>query len=176
MSSTRLLTEVIDEWDQIFAKDINLILLKCFRYFVESTGKQAILTYFRKIVNLIRSLQCLIQIDSLADSCHAHFFEILCKATDELNYKYFMLSDMRKVVGEHLQFAITQVANKSHTIQLAATRIIRRLSTNLINEDLEQLNRTEQGRTVSEWHLLHKFRQVLQHHSEWARQYIDEFT
>lgn len=37
-SSTHLLKEVIDEWDQIFAKDVNLILLKCYRGFVESAG------------------------------------------------------------------------------------------------------------------------------------------
>lgn len=40
-SSTNLLKDVIEEWEQIFAKDVNLILLKCFmRYQQQPNGKQ----------------------------------------------------------------------------------------------------------------------------------------
>lgn len=87
-----------------------------------------------------------------------------------------MLTDMRKIVGEHLQFAMVQLANKYHAVQIAATRIISRLSRNLVGEDLEQLNRSDQDKTTTDWHLLHKFRLVLQQQNDWAQQYIDEYT
>lgn len=38
-SSTSIMTQVIDEWEHVFAKDVNLILLKCFMRFIEANGK-----------------------------------------------------------------------------------------------------------------------------------------
>lgn len=87
-----------------------------------------------------------------------------------------MIADMRKIVGGHLQFAIDQLTNKYHTIRMAAARIIEKLSKSLIEEDLEQSNRTDQHKTTTDGHLLHKFRPMLQHQSDWAQQYINEYT
>lgn len=33
------MVQVIDEWEHVFAKDVNLILLKCFMKFVQANGK-----------------------------------------------------------------------------------------------------------------------------------------
>lgn len=38
-SSTQTMHQMIDEWEQVFAKDVNLILLKCFMRFVQANGK-----------------------------------------------------------------------------------------------------------------------------------------
>lgn len=38
-SSTRELSNVIDEWEHVFAKDVNLILLRCFMKFIQLNGK-----------------------------------------------------------------------------------------------------------------------------------------
>lgn len=38
-SSSKSLTDVIDEWENVFAKDVNLILLKCFMKFVQGSGE-----------------------------------------------------------------------------------------------------------------------------------------
>lgn len=38
-SSTKVMSQMIDEWEQVFAKDVNLILLKCFMRFVQANGK-----------------------------------------------------------------------------------------------------------------------------------------
>lgn len=38
-SSTKQMIQVVDEWEQVFAKDVNLILLKCFIKFVEADRK-----------------------------------------------------------------------------------------------------------------------------------------
>ena len=37
-SSTPFLDHVIDEWEQIFAKDVNLIVLKCYMRFIQGGG------------------------------------------------------------------------------------------------------------------------------------------
>lgn len=37
-SSTEVLTKMIDEWENLFAKDVNLILLKCFINYVQAEG------------------------------------------------------------------------------------------------------------------------------------------
>lgn len=38
-SSSKQMMQVVDEWEQVFAKDVNLILLKCFIKFVEADRK-----------------------------------------------------------------------------------------------------------------------------------------
>uniref|UniRef100_A0A182S985 E3 ubiquitin-protein ligase listerin n=1 Tax=Anopheles maculatus TaxID=74869 RepID=A0A182S985_9DIPT len=42
-SSTDLLTNVIEEWDNVFAKDVNLVLLKAFIGIVNALGKESLL-------------------------------------------------------------------------------------------------------------------------------------
>lgn len=39
-SSSRTMSQIIDEWEHVFAKDVNLILLKCFMRFVQANGMQ----------------------------------------------------------------------------------------------------------------------------------------
>lgn len=39
-SSSRTMSQMIDEWEHVFAKDVNLILLKCFMRFVQANGMQ----------------------------------------------------------------------------------------------------------------------------------------
>lgn len=44
-SSTRTVAQVIDEWEHVFAKDVNLILLKCFMRFIQANGKCQALSF-----------------------------------------------------------------------------------------------------------------------------------
>lgn len=44
-SSTEVLTKMIDEWEHLFAKDVNLILLKCFMNYVKEQGMCVYLVY-----------------------------------------------------------------------------------------------------------------------------------
>lgn len=37
-SSTKVMVQVIDEWEHVFARDVNLILLKFFMKFVQENG------------------------------------------------------------------------------------------------------------------------------------------
>lgn len=55
-SSTRIMTQVIDEWEHVFAKDVNLILLKCFMKFIQANGKFEFII-LRKLFN---SINCMI--------------------------------------------------------------------------------------------------------------------
>lgn len=35
------MSQMIDEWEHVFAKDVNLILLKCFMRFIQANGMHA---------------------------------------------------------------------------------------------------------------------------------------
>lgn len=48
-SSTRTMSQIVDEWEHVFAKDVNLILLKCFMRFVQANGMQFITKYHENI-------------------------------------------------------------------------------------------------------------------------------
>lgn len=52
-SSTRAMAQVIDEWEHVFAKDVNLILLKCFMKFIQASGKCS-LRHEKNIFNTIK--------------------------------------------------------------------------------------------------------------------------
>lgn len=47
-SSTRTMSQVIDEWEHVFAKDVNLILLKCFMRFIQANGRFGKIFFSRK--------------------------------------------------------------------------------------------------------------------------------
>lgn len=44
-SSTRTMSQMIDEWEHVFAKDVNLILLKCFMRFIQANGTSCITAF-----------------------------------------------------------------------------------------------------------------------------------
>lgn len=54
-SSTTIMKQMIDEWEHVFAKDVNLILLKCFMRFVQANGK----------IHWINSTQIIIILDAI---------------------------------------------------------------------------------------------------------------
>lgn len=46
-SSTKQINQVFDEWEHVFAKDVNLILAKCYVKFVQTDGKFSKILLFR---------------------------------------------------------------------------------------------------------------------------------
>lgn len=51
-SSTELLTNVYEEWDNVFAKDVNLVLLKTFINIVKDVGMLVVINWYFAFMNL----------------------------------------------------------------------------------------------------------------------------
>lgn len=47
-SSTKNISDMIEEWEAVFAKDVHLIMIKSFTYIVEHFGEPLILFYLPK--------------------------------------------------------------------------------------------------------------------------------
>lgn len=80
--------------------------------------------------------------------------------------------DSKTSIDDLVDFALTNLSHTHHSVRMACVTIIKRMSPFLIEKDATA---TSDGDAASERHYLRKFESVLQSHSEWPLQFIDEF-
>ncbi|XP_055621838.1 E3 ubiquitin-protein ligase listerin [Toxorhynchites rutilus septentrionalis] len=146
-SSTEMLTNVIEEWDNVFAKDVNLVLLKTF-------------------VNIVNNIDC----RRIAD---AFFLDAISTHVNSIDLGYVLKTkkvDSKISLDDLITFALTNLSHSSSRVRVSCAAIIQKLTVGLIQTDLEQLHRrnesVEQQRSGSEevddsWHLLQRFKTKL---------------
>lgn len=103
---------------------------------------------------------------------------------NQLDFKYVEVAhriDSKTSIDDLIQFSLINLSHEYHTVRMACATIITRMSKYLIQTDSDQLTKRQEKQTIdettdsSEWHLLHKFRQVLISQNEWTQKYIEEF-
>lgn len=171
-SGTHLLATVVEEWDALFAKDVNLILLKCYLKFV---GQQR-----QRSDGDRPQLTDVLFVDRLSQYV-AH-----CELRHVLAARRI---DSKTSLDDVLQFALEQLSHKGHSVRVACAALLRGLAAGLIAIDAEQLLQRQScddaGVDVSEaavasresntWHVLHKFAATLARHEIEMRDYTEEF-
>lgn len=155
-SSTHLLGVVIEEWNHLFAKDVNLILLKCYLKFVSKKSTQLNDIYF---------------VDMLSQYIHIIDFRHVT-AVKRIDSKTSM--------DDLISFALENLSHGSHNVRVACTTILKELANGLIATDLatmqQQNESVEASKEITEsWHLLHKFRATIERHHELMREFREEF-
>lgn len=158
-SSTEMLSSVIDEWEHLFAKDVNLIVLKCYMKFINSNG------------------------NDLKDIA---FIESLSATIATIDFKHVIVAnkiDSKTSMDDLINFALTNLSHSSHTIRVSCAEILKRLAQGLISQDVDQLNKRNelemQGKKdqlTDRWHLLHKFQPFIQQLNDAMQPYVDEFS
>lgn len=186
-SSTRVMKNVIDEWEQVFAKDVNLILLKCFmRFVVQANGKcvdkiECDMEMKNKVLTKFYSRL----LAAASDNRQEFFLKILSHSMNRFDFKYVEVAhriDSKTSVDDLMQFALNNLSHEYHTIRMASATIIKQMSKYLIKTDSEQLTKRQEKQTtivettdLTQWHLLHRFRDVLISQNEWTQKYMEEF-
>lgn len=158
-SSTEMLSSVIDEWENLFAKDVNLIVLKCFMKFVNSKG------------------------NDLKDIA---FIECLHPTIATIDYKHVIVAnkiDSKTSMEDLINFALTNISHSSHNIRVSCAEILKRLAKGLIAQDIDQLNKRNElemqgkkDKLTGRWHSLHKFEPFIQQLNDVMQPYVDEFS
>lgn len=105
-------------------------------------------------------------------------------AIDRVDFKHIEVThkiDSKTSIDNLVQFALQNLSHEYHTVRVACATIIKRMSKYLIQNDADQLSKRSEKQTLDdsndsmEWHLLHKFRNVLTNQNEWTQKYIEEF-
>uniref|UniRef100_A0A6B2EBW1 E3 ubiquitin-protein ligase listerin n=1 Tax=Phlebotomus kandelakii TaxID=1109342 RepID=A0A6B2EBW1_9DIPT len=156
-SSTEHLTKIVEEWEEVFAKDVHLVLLRAFMVIVQ---------------------------DKKGDNKWKNYLlDVLSPCVEELNMNYVTVA--KKVDGKISQddftdFCLTCLAHENHCVRIAASTLLQKLSPCLISGDVEVLNRRseqEQQKSDNSWHVLGVFfRRHIDRHNEAIADYVREFT
>lgn len=154
-----MLSGVIDEWEHLFAKDVNLIVLKCYMKFVGNKG------------------------NDLKDIA---FIESLSPTIPAIDYTHVIVAnkiDSKTSMDDLINFALTNVSHTSHTIRVSCANILKRLAKGLVSQDVDQLNKRNElemqgkkDKLASRWHSLHKFETFIQQMHDVIQPYVDEFS
>lgn len=176
-SSTHLLGTVIEEWNHLFAKDVNLILLKCYIKFVSK--KSCCFFYIVALYLYITFVIC-----SLGNQLNDIFFvDMLSQYIHIIDFRHVTAVkriDSKTSMDDLISFALENISHKSHYVRMACSTILKQLASGLIAADLatmqQQNESVEASKEITEtWHLLHKFRATIEHHHEQMREYREEF-
>ncbi|XP_063699534.1 E3 ubiquitin-protein ligase listerin [Culicoides brevitarsis] len=140
-SSTELLSRVIVEWEDVFAKENNLVLLKSFMAIVKANKNFLLKTeFFARLMTPIAT----IDIRSVIE-------------TGKL--------DNKTSLTDFLDFLIDNLDDQCHAIRICCANLLRTMTPELISIDLALLQKRndsfeaakEDDDTPTTWHVLHKF-------------------
>lgn len=158
-SPTETLTKIMDEWENVFARDVNLIALKCYMHFVSNEGNDL------KDVTFIESISSTVAV---------------------IDFKHLIVAtriDAQTSLDDVINFALTNLSHSSHKIRVSCAQILKRLAKGLLARDTKLLNRrTEleaQGKKdelIAQWHLLHQFEKFIQQFNEAMQPYVEQFS
>ncbi|CAO1404688.1 unnamed protein product [Diamesa hyperborea] len=163
-SSTQVMQNIIDEWEDIFARDVNLVLLKSFVYIIRNIDQSS--KHQETLVNAI------------------------CPYIGSIDFKYVLQT--RKVdptisLDDLLMFAKENLSNKQRSICTTSAKIIKQLSEGLVRYDMDTLiERNSEDITSkhdddddmegNKWHILESFRDTLSSYQDVMREYTEDFN
>lgn len=141
-SSTELLSKVIVEWEEVFAKENNLVLLKTFMTLVNASHKNFLLKseLFHMLIDPIAQ----IDVHSVVEAGKL---------------------DTKTSLDDFTNFLINNLDDQCHAIRICCANLLRNMTPELLGLDLALLQKRNESieaqqdddDTPTTWHILHKF-------------------
>ncbi|KAH8303692.1 hypothetical protein KR018_011703 [Drosophila ironensis] len=159
-SSTELLKNVIDEWDSLFAREVNVVL---FKSYYQLTHEASVEPGFQ--------------------ACYEAILERLAPTLELLDYSfvYAFCKSNSKISLDHLcNFLFKQLYSRQHSVRLGAVYALRQLTAHFVADDIElnerQSESLDAAATITKWHFLNRFEDYLTRYDALIRKYLEEFT
>ncbi|XP_053685339.1 E3 ubiquitin-protein ligase listerin [Sabethes cyaneus] len=162
-SSTALLTGVIEEWDNVFAKDVNLVLLKTF-------------------INIVKNMDQ----SKIYDE---YFIDVISNNIDSIDLRYVLQAnkvDSKTSLEDLISFALKNLSHWNGGVRISSVAIIKKLIPGLIERDSEQLQRRYDSNEQSQkscnqadddtWHFLHRFKTTLDEYQSTLMGLVADFN
>ncbi|ALC44763.1 l-3-76BDr [Drosophila busckii] len=164
-SSTEMLKNVIDEWESLFAREVNVVL---FRTYYELTHEPTV--------------------QSDMQACYAALLERLMPTLELLDYS-FVYAHCKAPSSSHsldhlCNFLLKQLHSNQHSVRLNAVHALRQLTPQFVADDIEVNDKQSEqlesaatsSSTISQWHFLHRFEDYLTRYDALIRTYLEEFS
>ncbi|XP_017135075.1 E3 ubiquitin-protein ligase listerin [Drosophila miranda] len=159
-SSTEVLKNMVDEWDSVFAKEVNVVLFKSYYHLTHETN-----------------------VESGIQTCYKALLERLTPTLELLDYGfvYAFCKANSKITLDHLcNFLFKQLHNSQFTVRLSAVNGIKQLTQHFVADDIELNERESESldasSTISKWHFLNRFEDYLTRYEVLTRKYVEEFS
>ncbi|KAH8259572.1 hypothetical protein KR026_006780 [Drosophila bipectinata] len=159
-SSTELLKNMIDEWESLFAKEVNVVLFKSYYQLTHETsvepGFQA--CYDAVLAHLTPTLELL-----------------------DYSFVYAFCKSNSNITLDHLcNFLFKQLYSRQHSVRVSAVFALKQLTPHFVADDIElnekQSESLDATTTISRWHFLNRFEDYLTRYDALIRKYLEEFT
>ncbi|EDV97987.1 E3 ubiquitin-protein ligase listerin [Drosophila grimshawi] len=162
-SSTQLLKNVIDEWESLFAREVNVLL---FKSYYDLTHESTVPTERRV--------------------CYEALLERLMPGLEMVEYGFvygFAKAPSSKLTLDYLcNFLLKQLHSSQHSVRLNAVHSLRQLTPQFVADDIELNDKnsdnidTAASSTISKWHFLNRFEDYLNRYDALIRKYLKEFS
>ncbi|XP_030373651.1 E3 ubiquitin-protein ligase listerin [Scaptodrosophila lebanonensis] len=161
-SSTETLKTVIDEWENLFAREVNVVL---FKSYYEITHDVEVEPDFR--------------------ACYEALLELITPTIEFVDYGFvyaFCKSPASKKISlDHLcNFLLKQLYFKQHCVRINAVYAIRQLTSHFVADDVElndkQTDNIDGTSALSKWHFLNRFEDYLSRYEAIIHKYLSEFN
>ncbi|KAL7037401.1 hypothetical protein ACKWTF_009198 [Chironomus riparius] len=163
-SSTEFLSNMIEEWENVFAKDVNLVLIKSFIYIVKNID--------------------------YSSKHHEVFVDALCPHIEYIDFSYVLQGkkiDHTFSLDNLVEFSLENLSSKHNGISITAATIIRQLTDGFLKFDLDTLNKKsseeyneseddEENLENFRWHILESFRDTLESYQEIMKDLSEDFS
>ncbi|TDG45249.1 hypothetical protein AWZ03_008311 [Drosophila navojoa] len=160
-SSTQMLTNMIEEWESLFAREVNVVL---FKSFYKLTHEADVEPEFR---GCYRAL--LYRVVSSLELVNYRFIYGFCKVP------HSTLS-----LDQLCNFLLKQLHDSWHFVRMNAVHAIRQLTPYFVADDIDlndkQSDNIEGSSTISKWHFLNRFEDYLNRYDALIRKYLPEFN
>ncbi|XP_055844487.1 E3 ubiquitin-protein ligase listerin [Episyrphus balteatus] len=164
-SSTEVLSNVIDEWENLFSPEVNIVLFKSFYNFVTLNSDDSenysscYLTTLNEIAASIQSLDYAVVYNS------------------SKNNQKITLQDLTK-------FLLGKISSPIYSLRITSVHVLNELTKFFIANDKEIFDKTtdsldakaREGSTMAPWHFLSRFQEHMEIYEAAIIKYLDEFT
>lgn len=160
-SSTELLSKVIEEWEEVFAKENSLVLLKTFMSLLNASHKNFLLKseFFYKLIDSVAQ----INVHSVVEGGKL---------------------DTKTSLDDFTNFLIDNLDDQCHAIRICCANLLRSLTPDLLALDLALLQKRNESieaqqdddDTPTTWHVLHKFLSKIEILGTGVEAFIEDFS
>ncbi|XP_055909691.1 E3 ubiquitin-protein ligase listerin [Eupeodes corollae] len=164
-SSTEVLSNVIDEWENLFSPEVNVVLFKSFYNFVSLYGKDS----------------------DKYSSCYLTMLNEIAASVQSLDYAvvYNSSKNNQKITLQDLiGFLLGNISSSIYSLRITSVHILNDLSKFFIANDKDIYDKTtdlldtkaRESSTMAPWHFLSRFKEHLELYEAAIVKYLDEFS
>lgn len=155
-SSTEMHAKILDEWNSLFAREVNILLLKG----------------FMNVVSL----------DDFTDT-GKYILDVICPTLVHIDTKYILqhfVDGTKSTFRSLFQFCLEGFSSDIHSVRIGCSTLIKKLSISVMEKDMEYFELNNKNNELhaenadQSWHLMSRFRNTIELHHAIIGTFFDD--